>query len=149
MARPTILTEELKERARLYIEECEDSETDYHKTRGEKSDGYERLVKVKLPTVEGLSLYLEVARSSIYLWKDQDEEFSDIIDILLQKQANALINKGLSGDYNPTIAKVLLTKHGYTEKIETDITSKGEKLNITSAHVEIAKKYEEELKDNL
>ncbi len=37
------------------------------------------------------------------------------------------MNNGLSGDYNPTIAKVLLTKHGYREGIEA--TGKdGEKL---------------------
>lgn len=118
MARPTILTEELKERARLYIEQCEDEETEYHKTRGEKSDGYERIVKVKLPSIEGLALYIDVARSTLYLWKDVDQEFSDIIDKLQEKQANMLINKGLSGDYNPTIAKVLLTKHGYREGTE-------------------------------
>lgn len=122
MARPTILTKELKERARLYIEECEDEEDEYHKTRGEKSDSYDRLVKVKLPTVEGLALFLGVARSTLYEWKESDEEFSDIIDILLQKQADTLINKGLSGDYNPTIAKVLLTKHGYRDG--TELTGK-------------------------
>lgn len=118
MARPTILNQELRDRAKLYIEECEDEETEYHKTRGEKSDGYERIVKVKLPSIEGLALYLDVARSTLYLWKEEDKEFSDIIDKLQEKQANMLINKGLSGDYNPTIAKVLLTKHGYREGVE-------------------------------
>lgn len=118
MARPTILTDELKNRARLYIKECEDEETEFHKTRGTTSDGYERLVRVRLPTVEGLAVYLDVARSTLYKWKDENKEFSDIIDKLLEKQADMLISKGLSGDYNPTIAKVLLTKHGYREGLE-------------------------------
>ena len=118
MARPTILTKELKEKAKLYIKECEDREDEYHKTRGSTSDGFERLVRVKLPTIEGLALYIGVARSSLYLWEQEDKEFSDVIDTLQQKQANALINNGLSGDYNPTIAKVLLTKHGYRDGTE-------------------------------
>lgn len=116
--RPTILTAELKDKARLYIQECEDEETEYHKTRGEKSDGFERIIRVRLPTIEGLAFYIDVARSTLYEWKDLDAEFSDIIDTLLQKQASMLIDKGLSGDYNPTIAKVLLTKHGYREGTE-------------------------------
>lgn len=118
MARPTILNNELKEKARLYLEECKDLETEFHKTRGEKSDGYERLIRVKLPTIEGLALYLGTSRSILYEWKDSDKEFSDIIDTLQQKQADMLISNGLSGDYNPTIAKVLLTKHGYREGSE-------------------------------
>lgn len=42
------------------------------------------------------------------------------------EQEERLINNGLGGQYNPTIAKVLLTKHGYTDKV--DVTSKDEKL---------------------
>ncbi len=118
MARPTILTEELKEKARLYLEECKDEETEFHKTRGEKSDGFERLVKVKLPTIEGLALYLGTSRDILYDWEVKDEEFSYIMKDLRAKQADMLISNGLSGDYNPTIAKVLLTKHGYREGTE-------------------------------
>lgn len=137
--RPTILTDELRERAITYIKECEDKETEYHKTRSENSNGYERIIKVKLPTVEGLASYIDVARSTLYKWRDEDKGFSDIIDKLLEKQANMLINNGLSGDYNPTIAKVLLTKHGYREGIET--TDKdGEPLNNNIAEA-IAKAY--------
>ena len=41
-----------------------------------------------------------------------------------------LINKGLSGDHNPTIAKVLLTEHGYREG--TELSGEGGKpLTIT------------------
>lgn len=118
MARPTILTAELKEKAKLYILECEDKEVDYHKTRGEKSDGFERIIKVKLPTIEGLALYLGINRDTLYDWETKDSEFSDILNTLRAKQADMLINNGLSGNYNPTIAKVLLTKHGYREGIE-------------------------------
>lgn len=122
MARPTILTKELKEKARLYIKECEDEEETFHKTQGASSNSFDRLVKVKLPTIEGLAFYLDVNRDTLYDWETKDDEFSDILNTLREKQADMLINKGLSGDYNPTIAKVLLTKHGYRDG--TELTGK-------------------------
>lgn len=116
--RPTIYSKEIINKTKKYLESCKDKEDEFHKTRGEKSDGYERILRVKLPTIEGLAGYLHVARDTIYQWRREYKEFSDIIEELLQKQADALIANGLSGSYNSTIAKVLLTKHGYREGIE-------------------------------
>jgi hypothetical protein len=42
-----------------------------------------------------------------------------------------LINNGLSGDYNPTIAKVLLSKHGYREEVKQDTEHSG---SVVSHH---------------
>ncbi len=120
--RPTIYTEEILTKTREYILGCEDSIEEYHKTRGEKSDGYERIVKVKLPSIEGLAYHLGIHKDTIYEWRKEKVKFSELIEELLAKQARELINKGLSGDYNPTIAKVLLTKHGYREG--TELTGK-------------------------
>lgn len=141
MGRPTILTDELKANARAYILQCEDEETEYHKTRGEKSDSFERVIRVKIPSIEGLALHLRVARSMIYEWEKIDEEFSDIIDELRAKQAKMLIENGLGGTYNPTIAKVLLTKHGYREGQE--LTGKDGKDLVPEP---LSKEKEEELK---
>ena len=73
-----------------------------------------------------MALKLKLNKDTIYSWRKEHEEFSDLIEDLLAKQANALVNKGLNGQYNPTIAKVLLTKHGYREG--TDVTTQGEKI---------------------
>jgi hypothetical protein len=118
MARPIEYNEEHLIKAREYITLRVDEIEEYHKTRGEKSDGYERLVRVKLPTIEGLAVHLGISRSTLYLWKENYPTFSDIIEELQAIQADRLLNNGLSGDYNPVIAKVLLTKHGYREGIE-------------------------------
>jgi NAD/NADP transhydrogenase alpha subunit len=107
--RPTLYNDEIIREAWAYIQNTND-EWDKANSR----------LKVNVPTVEGLALHLEVTRSTVYLWQKEYSEFSDIIETLLQKQAQALINNGLSGSYNPTIAKVLLTKHGYTDKQEID-----------------------------
>lgn len=124
--RPTAYDPKYIPMTKEYIDLCEDEVTEFHKTRGEKSDGYDRIINVKIPTIEGLAGHINIARSTIYLWKEEHKDFSDIIDELLEKQSNMLISNGLSGNYNPTIAKVLLTKHGYREGL--DATSDGKQI---------------------
>ena len=80
-----------------------------------------RLDEGKVPTVEGLAVFLDVNRSTIYEWAQAHPEFSDILDALGANQADALIQNGLKGVYNAPITKMLLTKHGY--KDQSDITS--------------------------
>lgn len=116
--RPTKYNEEIVRKTKKYLESCTDDEEEFHKTRGDKSDGYERILKVKLPSIEGLAVYLEVPRQRIYDWEKEYPVFHDIIDKLRSMQAERLINKGTSGEYNATITKVILTKHGYREGIE-------------------------------
>lgn len=124
MARPTLYTEDILTKALAYLAECTDEVIEYHKTRGEKSDSYDRLVNVRIPTVEGLAVYLGVSRDTIYEWERVHPEFSDTLETLRSEQADRLLNGGLSGTYNSTIAKVLLTKHGYREGIDTTTNGK-------------------------
>jgi len=132
MARPVEYKEDILVRAREYISLCVDEIEEYHKTRGDKSDSYDRLVRVRIPTIEGIAVHLGISRSTVYDWKDalsedgslKYAEFSYIIDELQAIQADRLLNNGLSGDYNPTIAKVLLTKHGYREGVDQTTNDK-------------------------
>lgn len=83
-----------------------------------------------LPTVEGLAVQLQVARSTIYKWADDHPAFSGILELLLSQQAARLIQNGVTGAYNSTITKLMLTKHGYSDK--SDITSGGAPINPLS-----------------
>src|SRR5882672_7876419 len=79
--------------------------------------------KYYLPTIEGLAVHLCVARSTLYEWADPKgsfyhEEFSDIFEQLKAAQASMLIQNGLKNEYNSTITKLMLTKHGYVDKQE-------------------------------
>lgn len=109
MARPTIYSDEIITKTQEYIDLCEDTEG-----------------KVRLPTIEGLAFHLKIHKDTIHTWRKEEDkqEFSDLIEELLSKQGDRLVNKGLSGDYNPTIAKVLLTKHGYREGIDATTNDK-------------------------
>lgn len=111
MGRPTDYSEELLADVRYYLKNYE-AEGD------------------KIPSVAGLSAYLGIARSTIYDWASQEDkkDFSDILEDILSEQEKVLLNKGLTGDFNSTITKLVLSKHGYSEKTETDVTSKGQSI---------------------
>jgi len=118
--RPTSYSEAILTKTREYLNSCQDEEV-----AQEKKEGWvTHKIKAKLPTIEGLALFLRVNRDTLYQWAKVHEDFSDIMDELRQEQADRLINSGLSGDYNPTIAKVLLTKHGYREGIDQTTNDK-------------------------
>lgn len=141
MARPTIYNEQILIDTKQYIDDC-------HDTPADKESDLPR--QVNLPTIEGLAYKLKINKDTIYTWRKEKPEFSELIEELLHKQAQSLVNNGLSGNYNPTIAKVLLTKHGYREGIETDITSGGEIINTSDPKlIALAEEYEKKLKSTL
>ena len=74
--------------------------------------------EISLPSIEGFALYCGFNKDTLYEWEKQYKEFSDDMKVLRASQANILINKGITGEYNSIIAKVLLSKHGYREGIE-------------------------------
>jgi hypothetical protein len=104
--RPSIYTQELVKRARGYLTSYQD-------------------MGDEVPTVAGLACVLGVVRDTCYQWASDPEkaEFSDILKELAQRQERVLVNKGLKGDFNAPITKMMLTKHGYSDKVENDHTS--------------------------
>jgi hypothetical protein len=88
-------------------------------------------LKVNLPTIEGFALFLGVNKTSLYEWEKLHPEFSNALNKIRTEQQQRLLNSGLSGDYNSTIAKLVLSaNHGMREKTETDITSGGKPIPI-------------------
>ena len=102
--RPTKLTDELIAKAEMYL-------VDY------MSNGD------IVPTIAGLSVYLDIAKSSIYKYRDESDRFSDTLERIESLQESKLVNGGLLGDFNTTIAKLMLSNHGYSEKQQIDNTS--------------------------
>jgi hypothetical protein len=117
--RPPKYGPDILKKAQEFLDMCEDTEEQQLSGLSVKgTELYKNKLKVKIPTKGGLAFYLGVARDTLFDWAEKNKDFSDIMEKLGAIQEERLINNGLSGDYNPTIAKVLLTKHGYREGLE-------------------------------
>ncbi len=113
--RPTKYSDQILKDTQKYLDLCVDSYQRVLLSKKKKSVTYKHDFVIKVPTIEGLAKYLHIHKDTVHDWKKKHAEFSDLIGDLLAEQADRLINNGLNGTYNPTIAKVLLTKHGYRE----------------------------------
>ncbi len=77
-----------------------------------------------IPSVEGLAGYINRARSTLHKWRGEagKEEFSVMLDKINETQKKVLINKGLSGEFNSNITKLILGVHGFSEKSQRENT---------------------------
>lgn len=98
--RPTKLTPELIAKAQEYID-----------------GGYEDQDDA-VPSIVGLSRYLGKARPLLYQWRDENrnQAFTDILQNIVSEQKRLLLSKGLKGEFNSNIVKLMLGKHGYSDK---------------------------------
>jgi len=77
-----------------------------------------------IPSHAGLAVALKINKSTVYAWKSDDHpEFSDTLDDIMSKQEQVLLTKGLQGEFNPTIAKLAMANHNYSDKVHQDNTS--------------------------
>jgi len=87
-------------------------------------DGGWEAVGDKVPSVAGLACEIGVSRETCYAWaKENQNQFSDILNAIAKTQERELLNNGLIGKFNPPITKMMLSKHGYSDKVEQDLTS--------------------------
>ena len=79
--------------------------------------------------VEDFADFIGVNKTSLYEWAKLYPDFSNALSQIIDAQKKIVIKRSLSGDYNPLIAKLILSaNHGMKEK--SDITSNGESINI-------------------
>ena len=120
MARPTDYNDQILVKAMHYLNHFDDEFEDV------------------VPQIASLALYLGVRRETLWDWsKDPEKQaFSNIFEAVKAKQEKTLVNGSLAGGMNPAISKMLLTKHGYSDKIDqtVDHTTKGEKIQSISPH---------------
>lgn len=102
LGRPTKYTPELLEKAEAYIE-----------TYGEMDHAF--------PSDIGLCEALGISKTTLYAWAKEEgkEGFSDILDRVAIRQQMVAWNKGLKGEYNGNLVKLLLGKHGFHDKQDT------------------------------
>jgi|SRR5699024_6780471 len=111
--RPTKYNDELQAKADRYIHE-------YH-TQDDV-----------IPSAAGLCIWLDISRPTLHEWDKIHPKFSKTLDAIRQLQEKVALNKGLIGEFNSTIVKLVLANHGYSDKLETDITTAGKPLHRTA-----------------
>lgn len=128
IGRPTLLDEAMLERAKYYMLE-----------------GYKEIDNI-VPSVAGLACYLGVSKKAIYNWSEETKvnlndpirrEFIHTLSALQAKQEMLLINGGLGQVFSGTITKLMLANHGYSDKVNTDITSNGNTVGATPTIIEL------------
>ncbi len=90
-----------------------------------------------IPTLAGVALRLNIGKSTLSSWRklrpvDGDpvltcenvSQFLQLIDSLEFLQEVYTAHRGLTGGYNPTIAKLVMARHGYADKVD-NISSDG------------------------
>lgn len=82
------------------------------------------------PSVVGLCKELKITSETVYSWARDPEkqEFSDIVKQIMDMQHYELAEGGINGSFNPTISKLILAKHGHSDKAEVtqDVNAKHE-----------------------
>lgn len=99
-------TEEMQERADLYIDEFE-------------SDVDNEVV----PSITALAFHLGISRATAHNWGNQFPTFLDTLEKVNQVQEIKLTNGSLSNKLNSNISKLMLANHGYSDKSVVDNTS--------------------------
>lgn len=131
--RPTKYNKDVVKKAYEYINACVDTYYNYQKGFG-ATNTFERRVSAQFPTREGLSLRLGIHKDTLVEWEKKHEEFSVALAFLDDKQREMVIRGSINGDYNPMIAKLILSaNHGMKER--SDVTSDDKPLPPASVTV--------------
>jgi hypothetical protein len=102
----------------------------FEKARDYVEGGYEELEQV-IPSGAGLARHLGIARRTLFRWRDDFPEFGELLEGMNSEQEMKCLNMGLNGTFTPVITKLILAKHGYHDKVDSDVTTKGEAVNPT------------------
>lgn len=102
--RPTKYNELMQERAEEYCE-----------------GGWKTQEDDAFPSHIGLGFYLGVNNSTLYEWASNHPRFSKTLAKINQKQQQIGWGKGLRGEYNANLVKLLLSTHGIHERSDKDL----------------------------
>jgi hypothetical protein len=104
MARPTKYNEEIQDKADEYLDKWKE-------------------LSEAVPSVAGLSLYIDTPKQTMYDWGKKFPAFSYTLGKVQTTQEFTLVNKGLLNEINANIGKFMMYNHGYKEKTEQDLMS--------------------------
>lgn len=103
VGRPTKYNNEMQKKAERYVYEWDQRDT--------------------VPSRVGLCCFLGIDKTTSYEWERAHPAFSNTCKAIDTLQERVALNNGISGKFNSTITKLLLSNHGYSERFEQSHTS--------------------------
>ena len=90
-----------------------------------------------IPSLVGMAKVLDTVRERLHVWgNDKNKaEFRNILKRLKGLQEHALLNGGLKSTMNTTIAKLVLSKHGYSDNPQGNQGVSGITVNVNRSGV--------------
>lgn len=116
MGRPTKFNDEVLAKAKEYLEAWEEL-GDY------------------IPQLAGLSEHCQISETSRKKYEKENEEFATLCARVRARQQRVLINKGLSRESEASLSKLLLMKHGYSDRVEQDVKSSDGSMSPTRIEI--------------
>lgn len=104
----------------------------------------------KVPTAEGLANYMGISSDTVQNYLKKTDEYKQFIvsyRIIMNIQADTIIQGGLKNEYNANIAKLMLFNHGYTDKTQVDQKIKAEIETKSDVTLTVEEKLEKALTD--
>jgi hypothetical protein len=75
-----------------------------------------------LPSILRLSIELGIGRKTLYVWGEKHQAFRHILDLANSLQECKIIERAMQGHWNSNIAKLVLGKHGYHDKVDSNVS---------------------------
>ena len=88
-----------------------------------------------VPSRVGLCCYLGIDKTTSYEWEKIHPAFSNTLRAVDTLQEYVAMNKGITGEFNSTIVKLVLANHGYSDKVQQDVTSSDGSMTPTRIEI--------------
>lgn len=78
-----------------------------------------------VPSIEGLACHLGVCRATVKNWANMpvSDAYLATYEQIKALQARVTLNKGLTGEFNSAISKLLLHNHGYSDSVKQELSN--------------------------
>lgn len=76
-----------------------------------------------VPSRVGLCCWLGISKQTSFNWEKDYPQFLDTLQAVDALQEHTAMNKGITGEFNSTIVKLVLANHGYSDKVQQDNVS--------------------------